>query len=282
MAFGLTRAMSGSQPMRSRFQQARDRMTAGLREAGYRCARRRIDLFPVRRSQPLRGWARDEPFAERAVNEAGVAVIPLSVFAEAAPAEPRSTLLRQEGRDDRRWRRRNGESERDVRMTPAEETANRSELAGIDCGGQPGQLFADRRQADRPGDGRGPRRRRGSCRRGLSALAFGPGTTARRVRPAARRRLREAKPHSPSWSRSRPARSCQESLGEVQEMIDICDFAVGLSRQLHGLTIASERPGHRMMEQWHPLGPVWSSPRSISRSRSGPGTRRSRWCAATP
>src|SRR5450432_1599684 len=47
-----------------------------------------------------------------------------------------------------------------------------------------------------------------------------------------------------------------ESLGEVQEMIDICDFAVGLSRQLHGLTIASERPGHRMMEQWHPLGPV--------------------------
>jgi aldehyde dehydrogenase (NAD+) len=48
----------------------------------------------------------------------------------------------------------------------------------------------------------------------------------------------------------------QEGLGEVQEMIDICDFAVGLSRQLYGLTIASERPCHRMMEQWHPLGPV--------------------------
>jgi len=47
-----------------------------------------------------------------------------------------------------------------------------------------------------------------------------------------------------------------EGLGEVQEMIDICDFAVGLSRQLYGLTLASERPGHRMMEQWHPLGPV--------------------------
>jgi len=47
-----------------------------------------------------------------------------------------------------------------------------------------------------------------------------------------------------------------EGEGEVQEMIDICDFAVGLSRQLHGLTIASERPGHRMMEQWHPLGVV--------------------------
>lgn len=47
-----------------------------------------------------------------------------------------------------------------------------------------------------------------------------------------------------------------EGLGEVQEMIDICDFAVGLSRQLYGLTIATERPGHRMMETWHPLGVV--------------------------
>ena len=47
-----------------------------------------------------------------------------------------------------------------------------------------------------------------------------------------------------------------EGEGEVQEMIDICDFAVGLSRQLYGLTIASERPQHRMMEQWHPLGIV--------------------------
>ena len=47
-----------------------------------------------------------------------------------------------------------------------------------------------------------------------------------------------------------------EALGEVQEMIDICDFAVGLSRQLYGLTIASERPGHRMLESWHPLGPT--------------------------
>ena len=47
-----------------------------------------------------------------------------------------------------------------------------------------------------------------------------------------------------------------EGHGEVQEMIDICDFAVGLSRQLYGLTMASERPGHRMFEQWHPLGPV--------------------------
>ncbi len=48
----------------------------------------------------------------------------------------------------------------------------------------------------------------------------------------------------------------EEGRGEVQEMIDICDFAVGLSRQLYGLTIATERPGHRMMETWHPLGVV--------------------------
>ena len=47
-----------------------------------------------------------------------------------------------------------------------------------------------------------------------------------------------------------------EARGEVQEVIDICDFAVGLSRQLYGKTIASERPGHRLTEYWHPLGPV--------------------------
>ncbi len=51
-------------------------------------------------------------------------------------------------------------------------------------------------------------------------------------------------------------KSLQEGLGEVQEMIDICDFAVGLSRQLHGYTMHSERPGHRMYEQYHPLGVV--------------------------
>jgi aldehyde dehydrogenase (NAD+) len=51
-------------------------------------------------------------------------------------------------------------------------------------------------------------------------------------------------------------KSLQEGYGEVQEMIDICDFAVGLSRQLYGLTMQSERPSHRMYEQWHPLGIV--------------------------
>jgi aldehyde dehydrogenase (NAD+) len=51
-------------------------------------------------------------------------------------------------------------------------------------------------------------------------------------------------------------KTVQEAEGEVQEMIDVCDFAVGLGRQLYGLSIQSERPGHRLVEQWHPLGPV--------------------------
>jgi aldehyde dehydrogenase (NAD+) len=68
--------------------------------------------------------------------------------------------------------------------------------------------------------------------------------------------LREAKPVLAKMITLEAGKIMQESLGEVQEMIDICDFAVGLSRQLYGLTIASERPSHRMMEQWHPLGPV--------------------------
>src|SRR4029079_10975959 len=69
-------------------------------------------------------------------------------------------------------------------------------------------------------------------------------------------KLRERKSELASIVQLEAGKITQEALGEVQEMIDICDFAVGLSRQLYGLTIASERPGHRMMEQWHPLGPV--------------------------
>lgn len=66
--------------------------------------------------------------------------------------------------------------------------------------------------------------------------------------------LRKYKPALGQLVSYEMGKSLQEGLGEVQEMIDICDFAVGLSRQLHGLTMHSERPGHRMYEQWHPLG----------------------------
>ncbi|WP_186754089.1 L-piperidine-6-carboxylate dehydrogenase [Echinicola salinicaeni] len=68
--------------------------------------------------------------------------------------------------------------------------------------------------------------------------------------------LRENKPHLGKLVSYEMGKSYQEGLGEVQEMIDICDFAVGLSRQLYGLSMHSERPGHRMYEQWHPLGVV--------------------------
>lgn len=68
--------------------------------------------------------------------------------------------------------------------------------------------------------------------------------------------LRAAKPALGRLVSIEAGKSPSEGLGEVQEMIDICDFAVGLSRQLYGLTIATERPGHRMMETWHPLGVV--------------------------
>ncbi|HSC55220.1 MAG TPA: aldehyde dehydrogenase family protein [Phnomibacter sp.] len=68
--------------------------------------------------------------------------------------------------------------------------------------------------------------------------------------------LRQQKQQLGSLVSYEMGKSLQEGLGEVQEMIDICDFAVGLSRQLYGLSMHSERPGHRMYEQWHPLGVV--------------------------
>ena len=86
-----------------------------------------------------------------------------------------------------------------------------------------------------------------------------------RVVPAPRRgelirllgqKLRQRKTELANLISREVGKITQEALGEVQEMIDMADFAVGLSRQLYGLTIASERPGHRLMEQWHPLGPI--------------------------
>src|SRR5690606_9397270 len=86
-----------------------------------------------------------------------------------------------------------------------------------------------------------------------------------RTRPAPQRgeivrqfgdRLRELKEPLGKLVSYEMGKSYQEGLGEVQEMIDICDLAVGLSRQLHGFTMHSERPGHRMYEQYHPLGIV--------------------------
>ncbi|MBA2270794.1 MAG: aldehyde dehydrogenase family protein, partial [Chthoniobacterales bacterium] len=68
--------------------------------------------------------------------------------------------------------------------------------------------------------------------------------------------LREAKTELAQLVTMEMGKIIAEGEGEVQEMIDICDFAVGQSRMLYGLTIQSERPSHRLMEQWHPLGVV--------------------------
>jgi aldehyde dehydrogenase (NAD+) len=141
-------------------------------------------------------------------------------------------------------------------MSPAEEAARVLELAGIESGGKLVSMS--------PIDGKPI----GSVTTGDPDRAAARATEAFlrwRTVPAPRRgelvrllgeRLREAKPLLAKLITLESGKILQESLGEVQEMIDICDFAVGLSRQLYGLTIASERPDHRMMEQWHPLGPV--------------------------
>ncbi len=141
-------------------------------------------------------------------------------------------------------------------MTPAQEAEQILELAGISSAG--------RLVSHSPIDGKPIGRvtcgdPAAACERAASAFE-----RWRRVPPPQRGELvrilgdwlREAKPVLAKMITLENGKIIQESLGEVQEMIDICDFAVGLSRQLYGLTIASERPNHRMMEQWHPLGPV--------------------------
>ncbi len=97
--------------------------------------------------------------------------------------------------------------------------------------------------------------RRAGGRR-VSDLADGPAAAAGRGRPPDRRRpcAPEGRPGLLVTLETGKIRT--EGEGEVQEMIDMCDFAVGLSRQLYGLTIASERARHRMIEQWQPLGPI--------------------------
>ena len=98
---------------------------------------------------------------------------------------------------------------------------------------------------------------RRSARRKRSSTGAWSRAQARRDRARDRAtNCARTRPTWARWCRSRWARSCAEGLGEVQEMIDVADFAVGLSRQLYGLTMHSERPGHRMYEQWHPLGIV--------------------------
>ena len=141
-------------------------------------------------------------------------------------------------------------------MTPAAEAEQILELAGV--------ASAGRLTSYSPIDGKPLGRVTcgdpdAACERALEAFRVWRNVPAPRRGELVRvlgEWLREAKPVLAKMNTLETGKIIQESLGEVQEMIDICDFAVGLSRQLYGLTIASERPNHRMIEQWHPLGPV--------------------------
>jgi aldehyde dehydrogenase (NAD+) len=141
-------------------------------------------------------------------------------------------------------------------MTPAEEADQVLGLLSIDCGGKLVSVSPiDGKPIGRVGIG-DPE---AACDRAQAAFLKWRQVPAPRRGELVRllgETLREAKPVLAKLITLEAGKILQESLGEVQEMIDICDFAVGLSRQLYGLTIASERPNHRMMEQWHPLGPV--------------------------
>ena len=144
-------------------------------------------------------------------------------------------------------------------MSPAEETASLLRELGVESGG----TLASHSPIDGSRIGAvtqaGASDVAAACERAQSAFL------AWRKVPAPRRgelvrllgeELRAAKEPLARLVTIEAGKIVSEGLGEVQEMIDICDYAVGLSRQLYGLTIASERPEHRMIEQWHPLGPV--------------------------
>ena len=141
-------------------------------------------------------------------------------------------------------------------MSPAEEAERILQLAGVDCGGGLVSFSPiDGKPIGRVTVGDPDR----AAERAAKAFLHWRSVPAPRRGEFVRllgEWLREAKPLLAKLITLESGKIIQESLGEVQEMIDICDFALGLSRQLYGLTIASERPNHRMMEQWHPLGPV--------------------------
>ena len=156
-------------------------------------------------------------------------------------------------RADRQPRRRSSQPHARFRRHPHPPGARPC----VDARRRPRGANAHHRRAPRaPSNGharRGRRRGRPGLR-GLRGLATGAGAPPRRARSLLGEELRREKEALGALVTLEAGKIVQEGLGEVQEMIDICDFAVGLSRQLYGLTIASERPGHRMFETWHPLG----------------------------
>jgi len=141
-------------------------------------------------------------------------------------------------------------------VSPAEEARQLLESLGVESGGDlesrtpiDGQVIGHVRVGDA---GRAAEQAQNAFLRWRSVPAPRRGELVRLIGEE----LRAAKEPLARLVTLEAGKIVQEGLGEVQEMIDICDYAVGLSRQLYGLTIASERPSHRMIEQWHPLGPV--------------------------
>ncbi|MGN6156456.1 MAG: aldehyde dehydrogenase family protein, partial [Sphingomicrobium sp.] len=142
-------------------------------------------------------------------------------------------------------------------MSPAEETRQLLEVLGVRCSGSlesrspiDGNVIGSVSESNDVA---------GACERAQEAFLDWRAVPAPRRGELVRllgEELRAAKEPLARLVTLECGKIVQEGLGEVQELIDICDFAVGLSRQLYGLTIASERPNHRMIEQWHPLGPV--------------------------
>ena len=142
-------------------------------------------------------------------------------------------------------------------MTPTEDAAKILAQFGLDSGSGDLASFSpiDGKEIGRVATG-DPRAAAASAEKAFGAWRLVPAPRRGELVRLLGEELRAAKEPLARLVTLEAGKILQEGLGEVQEMIDICDFAVGLSRQLYGLTIASERPNHRMMEQWHPLGPV--------------------------
>ncbi|HVM38236.1 MAG TPA: aldehyde dehydrogenase family protein [Sphingomicrobium sp.] len=141
-------------------------------------------------------------------------------------------------------------------MSPAEEARQLLESFGIESSGDLASLSPiDGQEIGRVATG-DPAAAAERARQAFLAWRTVPGPRRGELVRLLGEELRAAKQQLAALVTLEAGKVVSESLGEVQEMIDICDFAVGLSRQLYGLTIASERPSHRMMEQWHPLGPL--------------------------
>ena len=175
--------------MRQRFARARDRMTDGPRDTrALTCSAppRPISCASTSRRRGSRSTTKLCHGGGRTGRGRGGALVRLRRAGSAAA--PRAPVLRQEGRDDRRRCRRDGESQGDARMSPAEEADEMLDLAGDRERRQARQLLADRRQADRPGDVGDPDRPARAPPRRSSAWRSVPGASPRRAGAAARRR----------------------------------------------------------------------------------------------